>query len=299
MRKILSILAIVLVIFVVACEGKPVLSPKDDVMWKEKAISAHLEAARNGDFEEWMRLENHYFKEMHYSDSASLRDENGQGPLKLVCQVPLENKNWSQRLKFAEHLLQREPWFINDTDKSFQTPLHVAAYLGDAELVELLIKKGANVNQNGYGRTPLEQAGRYGFVGNPTPEPERNYPKVVSLLLQNGADAKGTNVCYTPLHMACDPFYMYFPARYSSALVNPEIVRMLLAAGADVNAHGDPCPTTPFESLIKGSSEKRQSFEAVKLMIEYGADPCPWIQLAEERKLEQRIIDIMMENCSK
>ncbi len=115
---------------------------------------------------------------------------------------------------------------VNSPDAARDTPLTNAAANGDLASVKLLLEKGANVNAVSAGAgflkvkngviqlglfTPLMVASTYG----PT--------ELVEILLKAGAkvnvtDARGM----TPLHYAV-----------TSDRQNPEIIRMLLAAGAD------------------------------------------------------------------
>ena len=57
------------------------------------------------------------------------------------------------------------------------TPLHEAAYHGQTEVLELLLKQGADINaKDRFGKTPLHWAAKNGKT------------EVVELLLKNGAD---------------------------------------------------------------------------------------------------------------
>ena len=71
---------------------------------------------------------------------------------------------------------------VNGSDAVYTTPLQVAAASGHETLVQLLVQRGARLDEaNMYGWTPLMHAARHGHVG------------VVRLLLQRGADVSRSN----------------------------------------------------------------------------------------------------------
>jgi ankyrin repeat protein len=54
---------------------------------------------------------------------------------------------------------------VNVTNKNNETPLHLAAWKGYAEIASLLLKHGANVNaQENTGLRPLHYAAWYGYT---------------------------------------------------------------------------------------------------------------------------------------
>jgi len=78
-------------------------------------------------------------------------------------------------------------------DLPSEYPLHVAARLGDAPMVALLLRRGARCDApDASGRTPLHHAARFGR------------PEVVSMLLRERAspDAQDSAYGHTPLHLA-------------------------------------------------------------------------------------------------
>ena len=101
-------------------------------------------------------------------------------------------------------------------DSSRGTPLHRAAEGGAAEVLELLLNAGASVQAPATGdETPLHTAARMGQA------------EAARLLLEHGADPNVRDSCRnTPLHAA---------AGYKDS----ELAEMLLAAGADVNARNE------------------------------------------------------------
>ena len=100
---------------------------------------------------------------------------------------------------------------VNVTDESGWTALSRASGRGDAEIVTLLLKKGADVNPN-TGSVPLSQASY------------NRHPEIVKILLTAGADVN-----------AYDDHSQSTALMWASYYGNPEIVEMLLDEGADVN----------------------------------------------------------------
>ena len=103
--------------------------------------------------------------------------------------------------------------------KSMDTPLHIAALIGDLEMVQVLLECGVDVDcPNRYGSTPLNYAPRNGH---------RNDARVARLLIERGADpnARGSGG-YTPLHRASEA------GRIETAC-------LLIERGANVEAKND------------------------------------------------------------
>lgn len=138
---------------------------------------------------------------------------------------------------------------VNVKDNTGKTPLHIAVIKERYEVVELLLKNGANVNcaypKYGINYTPLHFAVEKGNI------------EIVNLLLSNGAlvDAK-TVTSETPLHIATEKGHL-------------AIVETLLKHGADVNSprytytHGE---FTPLFFAILGKHE-----HIIKLLFKHGA----------------------------
>jgi ankyrin repeat protein len=98
-----------------------------------------------------------------------------------------------------------------------RTPLMWAAFQGDETLLQLLLVRGAKVNDLVEAGGALGQAAWGGHAG------------VARLLLDAGAEVEQRDLIanYTPLHWAA-----------SSDQSSPAVVELLTAAGADVNAEG-------------------------------------------------------------
>jgi glyoxylase-like metal-dependent hydrolase (beta-lactamase superfamily II) len=143
-------------------------------------------------------------------------------------------------------LLEVHPELVGARDEKGNTPLHLAASLGDSATVDVLIGNGADVNaKNKRGATPLFHAVGLGNVD------------VVSLLLEQGADVNAkTRSEWTPLHSA-----VAFGMR--------RIVAILIEHGADVNST-DEMDEAPLDIAL---SEDHHGI--AEILIEHGAVVAP------------------------
>lgn len=132
---------------------------------------------------------------------VNTRDPKGQPGLTIALQ---EGSS-----KTVKTLVDRSGIDINALNNAGESPLMMAALKGDMAAAQLLLDRGAKVNQPGW------SALHYAATG-----PE---PKLVQLLIDRGADLNATSPNdTTPLMMA---------AQYGSE----NSVDLLLARGADVN----------------------------------------------------------------
>lgn len=136
----------------------------------------------------------------------------------------------------------------DESEFSGMTVLMVASKRGYPEMVEALIKRGANVNLKRYvGDTPLMLAAGSDNV------------KTVSLLLKAGADPNVKEISphageLTPLTLAIN----------LSTQHRIEIAEILLAAGAEINPRGNFFMSPLMQAV--------EDLEMVKLLIAHGAD---------------------------
>jgi ankyrin repeat protein len=149
------------------------------------------------------------------------------------------------------------------------TILHIAAARADKEVVELLIKKGAQVDtRTKDGTTPLFNAAVGGCKGN------------AEVLLANGADVNAkNNRNETPLHVAVMEFSI---ASFSTMQDRIELVKLLIDRGADVNAR-DNRQYTPLHNAVAWGwfkqsppdhPECKATYKAIiQALLEKGADP--------------------------
>ncbi|SMC20295.1 Ankyrin repeat-containing protein [Andreprevotia lacus DSM 23236] len=98
------------------------------------------------------------------------RDAAGETPFTMAISggKTAQVKDMLNRCQPELDKMSKEGWY----------PLHVAAYYGSVEVIELLVKKGADINARGTydDMTPLHMAVSYGK------------PEFVKALLANGAD---------------------------------------------------------------------------------------------------------------
>lgn len=126
-----------------------------------------------------------------------------------------------------------------DILKPYFTPLGFACSIGHLEIVDELIKAGADVNTIDQEKTPLIDACDRGYLG------------IVRVLVKSGADVNSKVISNTPLTAACNRGHL-------------EIVKELVQAGADVNqSDGSQKPLTA--ACIWGH------LSVIKVMIKAGA----------------------------
>lgn len=175
-------------------------------------------------------------------------------------------------LGIVESLL--EYGFIFDAQQETNSPfLHHAVAAGSLQIVQDLIKHGADVNRNDvflYSFTPLHVAARH----------DQHVP--LKVLLENGASVhtKDTHEGSTPLHLA----------------ESPEVVQTLLEFGAEINARNNLGQTPLHVAALQGNSNivesllksgaalnsrdngetplhvARKTGVVIELLLEYGVD---------------------------
>lgn len=126
-----------------------------------------------------------------------------------------------------------------DILKPYFTPLGFACSIGHLEIVDDLIKAGADVNTIDQEKTPLIDACDRGYLG------------IVRVLVKSGADVNSKVISNTPLTAACNRGHL-------------EIVKELVQAGADVN-QSDGSQKALTAACIWGH------LSVIKVMIKAGA----------------------------
>jgi len=133
------------------------------------------------------------------------------------------------------------------TDRTFNTPLLMAARGGHKTMAELLINQGANINAaNSDANTPLHYAAQSGTF------------EIVQSMLAKGADVNtmtiaGSNPGQTPLHATA----------YSG---NTKVAELLISQGADINA-ANQYGYTPLRRTVD-----QGQLAMAELLIKKGAD---------------------------
>ena len=157
------------------------------------------------------------------------------------------------------------------------TALIRAAERRKPEVVTILLEAGAEINaRDKYGKTALF-AVLNGYEYN---QYEENIP-VIKLLLNAGADVniKGCDTYgredRTPLTLAVkhdnpSPDFKEFHAQYGTifADITPEVVKLLLEYGADINL----CDGDGFTALMYAVNGRYPNSEVIKMLLDAGAD---------------------------
>lgn len=118
--------------------------------------------------------------------------------------------------KWLNRALNREPELLNSYSPDGFTPLGLASYFNQQDMVELLLLKGAKVNQ--VSRNDIRMAPLHGAVSS-------GLVAIAQILLEHGANVNTRQGAgYTPLHQAA----------YNG---HAEMVELLLRHGADLEAH--------------------------------------------------------------
>ena len=151
-------------------------------------------------------------------------------------------KRADELIKIRETLLMSP--IIGIPENIGGTPLMYAAYVGNIEVIKLLIEKGADVNaRNNHNGTALMLVAQRGDLVS------------VRLLLEKGADARVRHASgYTAL--------MYAAASENS---DPELIRAFLARGVELNVKANDG-----ETALKLAGRKGRT-EIVRLLEKAGA----------------------------
>nr|XP_013798084.1 PREDICTED: ankyrin repeat and SOCS box protein 10-like [Apteryx mantelli mantelli]XP_013798085.1 PREDICTED: ankyrin repeat and SOCS box protein 10-like [Apteryx mantelli mantelli]XP_013798086.1 PREDICTED: ankyrin repeat and SOCS box protein 10-like [Apteryx mantelli mantelli] len=141
---------------------------------EEDDTALHV-AARHG-------LTDHVQLLLRHGAELEAKNEEGQTPLNAACAQPHQPRDVERYYRVCQ-LLVESGASINAADRDRQHPLHLACKNANAQVVELLLARGANVNIMNYsGNTALHnilQAAAY--------KPEHQPELVVRALLNYGA----------------------------------------------------------------------------------------------------------------
>jgi ankyrin repeat protein len=159
-------------------------------------------------------------------------------------------------VRVAKLLLERRI-DVNKRCKDSQTPLHVASYFENVEIVRLLLDRGADLEAAGgnIGEKPLHRVS-YGEYRS-----QEDGVHVAQLLLDRGADVNTRRDDHqTSLHIA-------------SNYGNVEIVRLLLDRGADLEAAGGNMGEKPLHRVSYGEYRSQEDgVRVAQLLLDRGTD---------------------------
>jgi uncharacterized protein len=170
---------------------------------------------------------------------ANPNAKNKQGtPVLVIAAFGKNLKIVKLLLAYNADVEGREPYLINSERNDFYTsPLMGAAKKGQIEMLQLLLRKGANVNISlDEGETALDVA------------IEENHTDVVKILLESGANPNHYSPGGTPL---------FYAARKGYA----KIVSLLIEHGADINAD--------INKAYSQSSDKKTPLTPLAIAIQY------------------------------
>ena len=138
---------------------------------------------------------------------------------------------------------------LSREERGGDSPINCGIFSRNAEVVRLLLDAGAELDADeGKNMTELHVAARHSTA------------KICELLLVAGANPNARDYnANAVLHAACE--------RSSAPRELPDIVRMLISAGADVNAVNN-CNLTPLHFAAKSAN-----WDVVKILLDAGADP--------------------------
>lgn len=179
--------------------------------------------------------------------------------------TPLHDACWAGELEIARLLVERGARVNARHREAGSTPLHYAVITNHAAVVEFLLDKGADLQATYQsGSTPLHLAANRGYAG------------IAGLLIARGAEVNRADAGgATPLdeaawkgHAAMVTLLIGKGGRFSAATLSQavtkghdDVVKLLLAAGADANATG-----TDGQSLVELALRYRQRATAEVLL---------------------------------
>ena len=164
------------------------------------------------------------------------------------------------------------------------TPILFAVRGGHTDIVRLFLKAGVNVNEPVQAGRPVAKYLRRGASALTTAI-ENGHFELAALLMDLGADANDMRSGYTPLHILS---WIRKPDRGedegdpipegSGNLTSEQLIRKLVAKGADVNARLTGGPSGGGRIARKGCTPLMLAADTadtafMKILVELGADP--------------------------
>ncbi|XP_051167873.1 putative ankyrin repeat protein RF_0381 [Leptopilina boulardi] len=186
----------------------------------------------------------------------------------------VNHSNYSTLLHFAalngdnesfNEILQNSNANLNAFNAKGMTLLHITTLHEMNDMIELLIKHGADSNL----QIQLDQAhqnltNRIGGFTSLHLAVSKGYLKIVETLVKNGANVNATSPYGNPIHIACDTFY--FPSINKLQRVrNAKIAEILIENNAKIEAQ-DAAKKTPLQRACDNKYE-----EMVEVLLKVGA----------------------------
>uniref|UniRef100_A0A0E0FEQ8 Small-subunit processome Utp12 domain-containing protein n=1 Tax=Oryza meridionalis TaxID=40149 RepID=A0A0E0FEQ8_9ORYZ len=221
------------------------------------------------------------FEKLLGDEIAATLDDDGEGIAATVARTAFHGMNAlhaARSLHVYRYLLEVANMDVNkpDTTPGRKTPLERAIACGDLPSVRYLIDHGADIHH--------EREGSITFLHSAA---KKGRTEIVKLLLSRGAHVDGKSDHGTPLHFAAIKGYestvkillehqadpnKVMPSSQATPLsaalfaTSLPCVKLLIQAGADVNATNNPLARAAGSGLT----------EAIKLLLKAGANPnCP------------------------
>lgn len=142
-------------------------------------------------------------------------------------------------------------------------PLTNACYYGRVEIVEMLIKRGADVD----GRVTYSNVNGYSGYSSPIISAcislNPNQYEIVKLLVENGADVNISGDGRRPMAALFDFLPFYPDEDYSDMASRTETFFFLIENGAEIDSK---------EGILRIVSKNNNDIEIVKYLVENGAD---------------------------
>ena len=158
----------------------------------------------------------------------------------------------------AQHLILKRLRDLDASDKYGTTALHIAAFLPDYKVVQMIIERTAAIDvRDTEGRTPLHYAMRdfgFGWDHDDGRRSDDDIFHCVQLLLDHGASAEAqNNHGSTPLHVA-------------ASQMSREIVQLLIENGTNIDLRNNSGRTA-----LHGASQRRQP-DIIQLILNHNAE---------------------------
>lgn len=147
---------------------------------------------------------------------------------------------------------------VNETDDSGRSPLYIAVWSGNIELMAMLIKAGAKIDLTSISKDRVARALNEAI--------NMNYPEVVKWLLAAGANVHGKDENgNTPLLLAAQ---CKVEDRIDAGVVRIDLIAQLLKAGAKIQSGNNEGKTALHEAISYTCPAS-----VIKYLLKNGANP--------------------------